>query len=74
MLVTGMPLIVAGMITAPPEPVYPVMVMMSKNLSFTYLNCACTTAGSINSSSSGRSLAATALLEPARATDRKSPS
>jgi hypothetical protein len=27
MLVTGRPLIVLGMVTAPPEPVYPVMVI-----------------------------------------------
>jgi Sec-independent protein secretion pathway component TatC len=28
MLVTGSPLIVLGMVTAPPEPVYPVMVIV----------------------------------------------
>ena len=28
MLVTGRPLIVSGMVTAPPEPVYPVMVIV----------------------------------------------
>ena len=28
MLVTGRPLVVLGMVTAPPEPVYPVMVIV----------------------------------------------
>ena len=28
MLVTGMPSMISGMVTAPPEPVYPVMVIV----------------------------------------------
>jgi hypothetical protein len=54
MLVTGRPLVVLGMITAPPEPVYPVMVIAP--LLVEKVNWACTAAGSINSNNSGSSL------------------
>src|ERR1035438_7100022 len=53
MLVTGRPLVVLGTITAPPGPVYAVMVM--EPLLVVKLNWARTTVGSANSSSSGSS-------------------
>src|ERR1039458_1391038 len=60
MLVTGRPLIVLGMVTAPPGPVYPVMVIAP--LFVVKVNSACTTAGSANSSSAS-SLVAQALFK-----------
>jgi hypothetical protein len=50
-----------GMITAPPGPVYPVMVIAP--LLVTNSNWACTTAGSGKSNSSGSSLVAQAVLK-----------
>ena len=47
MLVTGRPFVVLGIVTAPPEPVYPVMVMVPLLVVKVYW--ACTTAGSANS-------------------------
>src|ERR1035437_2680066 len=49
-LVTGRPLVVLGMVTAPPGPVYLVMVIAP--LLVVYLNWAGTAAGSVNSNSS----------------------
>jgi len=46
MLVTGRPLVEMGMVTAPPGPVYPVMVIAP--LFVTKMNWACTTTGSVN--------------------------
>src|SRR5438445_10823326 len=52
MLVTGRPFVTLGMVTAPPGPVYPVMVIVL--LFVIYVNCACTAAGNINRRSSIR--------------------
>src|ERR1017187_6884950 len=60
MLVTGKPLVVSGMVTAPPGPVYPVMVIAP--LLVVQVNWACATAGSANSNSSGSSLLSQAAL------------
>src|ERR1035441_8512248 len=54
MLVTARPLIVLGIITAPPGPVYPVMVIAP--LLVVKVNWACTTAGSVTSDRSRSSL------------------
>src|ERR1035438_3379090 len=48
-IVTGKPLVELGMVTAPPGPVYRVMVIAP--LLVVNMNCACTTAGSTNSAS-----------------------
>src|ERR1035438_6632036 len=53
MLVTDRPLMVVGMVTAPPGPVYPVMVIVP--LLVVKVNWACTTTGSASSSSRGSS-------------------
>ena len=62
MLVTGRSSIVSGMVTAPPEPVYPVMVIAP--LLVVYRNWACPAAGSAQSSNSGSSRAAAAARKP----------
>src|SRR5439155_19056489 len=54
MLVTGKPLVVLGIITAPPGPVYPVIVMLP--LLVMNVNWACTTEGSARSSRRNRFL------------------
>jgi hypothetical protein len=59
MLVTGQPLVVSGMVTAPPDPVYLMMVIAP--LLVVKVNCACTAAVSAKSSSSGSSLEAQAV-------------
>src|ERR1017187_5728862 len=53
MLVTGRPLVVLGMSTAPPEPVYPLMVIVP--LLVVRMNWPSTTTGSVNSNKSGSS-------------------
>jgi hypothetical protein len=50
MSVTGTPLIVLGIVTAPPGPVYPVMAIVPSQTM--EVNWACTAIGSANSSSS----------------------
>src|ERR1035441_8551989 len=60
MLVTGRPLVVLGMVTSPPEPVYPAMVIVP--LLVVQVNWACTAAGKVKSSS-GTSLVVQAVLK-----------
>src|SRR5437867_3619483 len=62
MILTGRPLIVLGMVTAPPEPVYPVMVIAP--LLVVMVNWAFTTVGSVKSSTSGSSVAHALLKCP----------
>ena len=65
MLMTGRPLIVSGMVTAPPGPVYLVMVIVP--LVIMQLNWASTTAGSANNNSSGsRGVVQAVLKRPAK--------
>ena len=59
MLVTGRPLVVLGMVTSPPGPVYPVMVIAP--LLVTKVNWACTAGGRAHSSSGSRPMVQAAL-------------
>jgi len=54
--------IVLGMVTAPPEPVYPVMVIAP--LLFVKVNWACATAGNANNNSSGRYVCVFKVIPP----------